>query len=486
MRTLHHLRSIAIVPRVAVIHHISTIQNSLESLTQLSSATPLHTAPRVALDGARTQATARRRTWTQNCTRVPRTRAHPRAPTPRRPPKLVEHVMPTFAPSAASNEPSSRETMSESALMTSFSIYVADLAPIEHFSLVFRRSCATGDSIHLRTGRTRETSHSFASTSKHVIDRPCFSPMPVNRVDSKVCANAGAPRLELCAGETASSCMHIAASLATPLRRMDVEAVMEFLGSIGVSTTTSAVDLVLERNIFGVLVEAPRRAEIDECAEFEHACKLHVKDERVVTDDILQRMQSALMLASAITRARRFPPVAPICSPSAEEKVRKLVKERSVRLYQLTRKIRWKIASARKAVSHQPFLERDTVVLSEKVIPRLSSPRNFVDGSENRTSRKRTAPTRSQPSASKRVRQNGTKPLVLRLREPGISIFASQRGIEEITNASESTRRVIESVSKVASSLIRRNAMSSMKRPDALPRTSADDFSISRFPKLPR
>lgn len=371
-----------------------------------------------------------------------------------------------------------------------------DLAPIEHFSLVFRRACAVGDSFACggRSGRMGETILSIASTSKLCVHRSCVSLPLMRRVGSKSRTHAGALRLEHRAaaregGTSHSSTLDIFASLSVPLRRVDVDALMHLLGFAQASVMSSTIVLVMERNIFGALVEAPRCAETEERDALKETCEQHGEDVKVGAHDIVQRARATITLAAAIARARRFPPFEPTGSPAAAAANRKITKDRSLLLDQLTRRIRWRITNATKDDPQRRCLESGAVVLSEDTKSRRSSPPKCATGSpENRTSRKRAAPSGSlsSASASKRFRRDGTKPLVLRLREPEMSVFGSRRGIEDVTNASERTRRVVETVSKAASSLIRRNAMSSMKRPESAPRTSSDDFSIRRFPKLPR
>jgi hypothetical protein len=102
-------------------------------------------------------------------------------------------------------------------------------------------------------------------------------------------------------------------------------------------------------------------------------------------------------------------------------------------------------------------------------------------------SKKRTAPAISP--MSKRARRNYHEPLVLKLREPKVQLLGSKR-IEkfgrDVTNAtSAQTRRVVESVSKAASTLVRRNFMSSAVKTRDQRMATTDDASVRKF-RLPR
>ena len=268
---------------------------------------------------------------------------------------------------------------------------------------------------------------------------------------------------------------------------MDINVLMD-----GWENTLEDVEmaLVMERHVFGARVEA--RSALERLLEHEEPQKMipSTVDAQITTNvtssDLVRSMERALARASAFARAQRFPPVQPAGTPLDALAMRKTGKEKARRADEIARRIRWKIHDLkRREVSAKIIsdsLAKKELDVSSAVAKSTSSSRAL----------KRAAPAGFQKtmSAAKRVRFSKHKPLVLKLREPEISILASKQLTSfgrDVTNAaSDQTRRVVVNVSKAASGVLRRNFMSSVKRHSTMPRTTADDFSVSKFPKLPR
>ena len=359
-----------------------------------------------------------------------------------------------------------------------------DLSPVEHFARVVRGAVSTRSSAVCAARRAMRQAP-LAMTARE---------RPRRALGRDVRMQRRARGLEPCRRESLDEARGVEASgedvarfLSVRLRAMDINVLMD-----GWENTLEDVEmaLVMERHVFGARVEA--RSALERLREHEEPQKMipSTVDAQITTNvtssDLVRSMERTLARASAFARAQRFPPVQPAGTPLDALAMRKTGKEKARRADEIARRIRWKIHDLkRREVSAKIIsdsLAKKELDVSSAVAKSTSSSRAL----------KRAAPAGFQKtmSAAKRVRFSKHKPLVLKLREPEISILASKQLTSfgrDVTNAaSDQTRRVVVNVSKAASGVLRRNFMSSVKRHSTMPRTTADDFSVSKFPKLPR
>ena len=270
--------------------------------------------------------------------------------------------------------------------------------------------------------------------------------------------------------------------LSVRLRVMDINVLMD-----GWQNTLEDAEmaLVMERHVFGARVEArsAREREHEEAQmTIPSTVDAHVT-KNVTSSDVVQFVERALARARAFARAQRFPPAQPAGTPMDALAMRKTGKDKARRADEIARRIRWKIHDLKQK-------EVSVKIISDALAKTELNASSTVAKSTSSRALKRAGGFQKTMSAAKRARFSKHKPLVLKLREPEISILGSKQLTSfgrDVTNAaSDQTRRVVVNVSKAASGVLRRNFMSSVKRHSTMPRTTADDFSVSKFPKLPR
>jgi len=381
---------------------------------------------------------------------------------------------------------------------------VDDLVPLEHFSRVIRgraretgrETCALGArgvegqekveareedargwSMRRRRARTRDASGRRARLEG------------ANRARDDVvtmCGTFDALRLAGTSSSSASAAKSVASATSTdplaarylsvPLGRADVDVVVRRWGFRSLRDLGTA--LAMERQVFGARVEAERARTPRETASGPR------DDATTSVEDIVRSMTSALRAMRAVSRARRFPLAAPRGTPAEARAARAALKEDARRVDETARRVGWKINDyrRRKQMNGQMLAEA----------PRESEAREVkaTSGDAPSGALKRAASS-ATTSAPKRARHDARKPLVLKLREPKISIlgsrFLSDAFGRDVTNAtSEKTRDAVRSVSKAAAGVIRRNLFGRVHRMDPATSTPRDDVILRPFPKLPR
>ena len=263
---------------------------------------------------------------------------------------------------------------------------------------------------------------------------------------------------------------------ALPLARRDVEAVLCTM-LYGVTLEDLNVALAMERQVFIADASNPASETTIVTRRNEPYEGTLRQTKRRSTVECMRR---SLAYARAFARASRFPLAEPNGSPATCAQARETHKQKAVNLTRLERRMERSVINAAaklKTNVSEVAVARDTG--SPLALP-ASSPQVNV-------SKKRTAPAVSP--MSKRARRNSHEPLVLKLREPKVQLLDSKR-IEkfgrDVTNAtSAQTRRVVESVSKAASTLVRRNFMSSAVKARDQRMATTDDVSVRKF-RLPR
>lgn len=264
---------------------------------------------------------------------------------------------------------------------------------------------------------------------------------------------------------------------ALPLARRDVEAVLCTM-LYGVTLEDLNVALAMERQVF--IADASNPASETTIVTRRNDEQYEGTLRQTKRRSTVECMRRSLAYARAFARASRFPLAEPNGSPATCAQARETHKQKAVNLTRLERRMERSVTNAAaklKTNMSEVAVARDTG--SPLALP-ASSPQVNV-------SKKRTAPAISP--MSKRARRNSHEPLVLKLREPKVQLLGSKR-IEkfgrDVTNAtSAQTRRVVESVSKAASTLVRRNFMSSAVKARDQRMATTDDVSVRKF-RLPR
>ena len=274
--------------------------------------------------------------------------------------------------------------------------------------------------------------------------------------------------------------------LSVPLGCADVDIVVRRWGFRTLRDLGTA--LAMERQVFGARVETAARAE-----EFKRAPEAPVgqrADAARSIEDVVRSMMSALRAMRAVSRARRFPLAAPRGTPAEARAARLALKENARRVDETARRVGWKINDYRRKQTNRRMIEDAPRESDERAARALEVKATLSQAPSG--ARKRAASCASATtSASKRARLDKRKPLVLKLREPKISIlgsgFLSDAFGRDVTNAtSEKTRDAVRSVSKAAASVIRRNLFGNARRVDPVTSTPRDDVILRPFPKLPR
>ena len=274
--------------------------------------------------------------------------------------------------------------------------------------------------------------------------------------------------------------------LSVPLGCADVDIVVRRWGFRTLRDLGTA--LAMERQVFGARVETAARAE-----EFKRAPEAPVgpqADAARSIEDVVRSMMSALRAMRAVTRARRFPLAAPRGTPAEARAARLALKENARRVDETARRVGWKINDYRRKQANRRMIEDAPRESDERAARALEVKATLSQAPSG--ARKRAASSASaMTSASKRARLDKRKPLVLKLREPKISIlgsgFLSDAFGRDVTNAtSEKTRDAVRSVSKAAASVIRRNLFGNARRVDPVTSTPRDDVILRPFPKLLR
>ena len=261
---------------------------------------------------------------------------------------------------------------------------------------------------------------------------------------------------------------------ALPLAGRDVQAVLCAMLH-GVTLEDLNVALAMERQVFIADASSPA-SETTIATRRNQPYDGALKTKRRST---VESMRRSLAYARAFARASRFPLAEPNGSPVTCARARETHKQKAVNLTRLERRMERSVNAAAKLKTNVAKVAAARDTGSPLALP-ASSPQVNV-------SKKRTAPAISP--MSKRARRNSHEPLVLKLREPKVQLLGSKR-IEkfgrDVTNAtSVQTRRVVESVSKAASTLVRRNFMSSAVKTRDQRMATTDDVSVRKF-RLPR
>ena len=262
---------------------------------------------------------------------------------------------------------------------------------------------------------------------------------------------------------------------ALPLARRDIETVLCTM-LCGVTLEDLNVALAMERQVF--IADASNPASETTIVTRRNDEPYEGALRQTKRRSTVECMRRSLAYARAFARASRFPLAEPNGSPATCAQARETHKQKAVNLTRLERRMERSVINAKlKTNVAKVALARDPG--SPLALP-ASSPQVNV-------SKKRTAPAISP--MSKRARRNYHEPLVLKLREPKVQLLGSKR-IEkfgrDVTNAtSAQTRRVVESVSKAASTLVRRNFMSSAVKTRDQRMATTDDASVRKF-RLPR
>jgi hypothetical protein len=384
---------------------------------------------------------------------------------------------------------------------------VEDLVPLEHFSRVIRgraretgrETCALGARGVKGKGTAREEdAREWSMTrrrrarTRDALGRDVRL-KGANRARDDVVAMCGTFDALRLAGTSASAsaAKSVASTTATdplaarylsvPLGRADVDVVVRRWGFRTLRDLGTA--LAMERQVFGARDEAERARTRRETAAGPR------DDATKSVEDVVRSMTSALRAMRAVSRARRFPLAAPRGTPARARAARAALKEDARRVDETARRVGWKINDYRRRK------QMDGRILTDA--PRESDARErearevkATPGDAPSRALKRAA-SNATTSASKRARHDARKPLVLKLREPKISIlgsrFLSDAFGRDITNAtSEKTRDAVRSVSKAAAGVIRRNLFGRVHRMDPATSTPRDDVILRPFPKLPR
>jgi len=373
------------------------------------------------------------------------------------------------------------ETHAEASTSTLF-----DLSPREHFTRVVRGAAATRASAVCAPRRASRRSTLAMTTRErpeHALGRDVRMQRRARGVKPRRRESVEATGVEA-TGED------VARFLSVRLRAMDINVLMD-----GWQNTLEDAEmaLVMERHVFGARVEArsAREREHEEAQMTIPSVTVpsvtvpsdaHVT-KNVTSSDVVQFVERALARARAFARAQRFPPAQPAGTPMDALAMRKTGKDKARRADEIARRIRWKIHDLKQK-------EVSVKIISDALAKTELNASSTVAKSTSSRALKRAGGFQKTMSAAKRARFSKHKPLVLKLREPEVSILGSKQLTSfgrDVTNAaSDQTRRVVVNVSKAASGVLRRNFMSSVKRHSTMPRTTADDFSVSMFPKLPR
>ena len=389
---------------------------------------------------------------------------------------------------------------------------VNDLVPLEHFSRVIRgrareggsETCALGTrgwvAKEARAGADaaakgwmrRWTSTRDAVGKRVRLERTCRAREAVVTFEH-LCGTFDGLSLS---AESSSSAEEVVASAATdpraarylsvPLGCADVDIVVHRWGFRTLRDLGTA--LAMERQVFGARVENAAHAE-----EFKRAPEAPVgqrADAARSIEDVVRSMMSVLRAMRAVSRARRFPLAAPRGTPAEARAARLALKENARRVDETARRVGWKINDYRRKQTNSRMIEdapRESDERAARALEVKATLSQAPSGARKRAASSASATT----SASKRARLDKRKPLVLKLREPKISIlgsgFLSDAFGRDVTNAtSEKTRDAVRSVSKAAASVIRRNLFGNARRVDPVTSTPRDDVILRPFPKLPR
>ena len=388
---------------------------------------------------------------------------------------------------------------------------VNDLVPLEHFSWVIRGRAREGGSETCALGTrgwvAKEARAGAADDAKGRMRRWTSTRDALGkrvRLERTRRARDAVVTFEHLCGTfdglslaaESSSAAEVAASAATdpraarylsvPLGCADVDIVVRRWGFRTLRDLGTA--LAMERQVFGARVENAARAE-----EFKRAPEAPVgqrADAARSIEDVVRSMMSALRTMRAVSRARRFPLAAPRGTPAEARAARLALKENARRVDETARRVGWKINDYRRKQTNSRTIEdapRESDERAARALEVKATLSQAPSGARKRAASSASATT----SASKRARLDKRKPLVLKLREPKISIlgsgFLSDAFVRDVTNAtSEKTRDAVRSVSKAAASVIRRNLFGNARRVDPVTSTPRDDVILRPFPKLLR
>jgi len=406
--------------------------------------------------------------------------------TRRRPPPPPPPPDPhSMTPSSDDDENARRTSSLRTSTSTSVSRplrTVEALTPVEHYSRVIRGACrltktTEGEDESVRFQRRRGGENLVRAREREAMERDDgrrATRMSISRRGREAASSVRAlsARQHDCEQQQQQ---RPPLQFALPLARRDVEAVLCTMLH-GVTLEDLNVVLAMERQVF-IADASSAASETTIATRRNQPYEGTLKTKRRSTVECMRR---SLAYARAFARASRFPLAEPNGSPVTCARARETHKQKAVNLTRLERRMERSVTNAAaklKTNVGKVAVARDPG--SPLALP-ASSPQVNV-------SKKRTAPAISP--MSKRARRNSHEPLVLKLREPKVQLLGSKR-IEkfgrDVTNAtSAQTRRVVESVSKAASTLVRRNFMSSAVKTRGQRMATTDDASIRKF-RLPR
>ena len=354
---------------------------------------------------------------------------------------------------------------------------VEALTPVEHYSRVIRGNCrlttTEGEDESVRFQRRRGGEKVVRAREREARERDTerrATRMSISRRGREASSSDRA----LSAQQQRYEQQRPPLQFALPLAGRDVQAVLCAMLH-GVTLEDLNVALAMERQVFIADASSPA-SETTIATRRNQPYDGALKTKRRST---VESMRRSLAYARAFARASRFPLAEPNGSPVTCARARETHKQKAVNLTRLERRMERSVNAAAKLKTNVAKVAAARDTGSPLALP-ASSPQVNV-------SKKRTAPAISP--MSKRARRNSHEPLVLKLREPKVQLLGSKR-IEkfgrDVTNAtSVQTRRVVESVSKAASTLVRRNFMSSAVKTRDQRMATTDDVSVRKF-RLPR
>lgn len=388
-----------------------------------------------------------------------------------------------MTPSSYDDEDARRTSSLRTSTSTSVSPplrMVEALTPVEHYARVIRGDCrrltptTKGEDESVRFQRRRGGEKVVRAREREAIERDTgrhATRMSISRRGRDASASVRA----LSAQQHDDYATPL--QFALPLARRDVEAVLCTM-LYGVTLEDLNVALAMERQVF--IADASNPASETTIVTRRNDEQYEGTLRQTKRRSTVECMRRSLAYARAFARASRFPLAEPNGSPVTCARARETHKQKAVNLTRLERRMERSVTNA--AAKLKTNVGKVAVARETGSPPALpaSSPQVNV-------SKKRTAPAISP--MSKRARRNYHEPLVLKLREPKVQLLGSKR-IEkfgrDVTNAtSEQTRRVVESVSKAASTLVRRNFMSSAVKTRDQRMATTDDASVRKF-RLPR
>jgi len=201
--------------------------------------------------------------------------------------------------------------------------------------------------------------------------------------------------------------------------------------------------------------------------------KVFSRKQRNATQRAIAAMERAVLLARAISRSARLPPTKPVGTPEDALLAREANKRKSQYCDELELQLQRQINSLKRTPAPAPSRDKSPS-------PKVRVTIHPVEAKRDKS------PT---VSAAKRERRKSREPLVLRLKEPKVAIHrtnsASAFGRDVTNVTSETTRRVVENVTKLAVDFLRQNMSATKQHCTPSRAVNEDGHVMSRF-ALPR